>query len=116
VDRKLTALLTEHIELAVPVLVAAKNGDNDALDTAVADWYENARQIGRFLAKANPAWKDAPRMMKAHITQTIAYASDQLQGDYAKSIEDYGEAEHHMLMFANELSAGIIKEFPGRFR
>jgi hypothetical protein len=113
---ELTALLTEHIELAVPVLVAAKSGDDVALDAAVADWYRNARQIGRFLAKANPAWKDARGMMRTHITQTIAYASDQLQGDYAKSIKDYDEAEHHMLMLANELSAGIIKEFPGRFR
>jgi hypothetical protein len=113
---RLTELLTEHIQLAVPVLVAAKNGDDDALETAVADWYENARQIGRFLAKANPAWKDARRMMRTHITQTIAYASDQLQGDYAKSIKDYDEAEHHMLMLADELSAGIIREFPGRFR
>ena len=113
---KLTALLTEHIELAVPVLVAAKNGDSDALDTAVANWYENARQIGGFLAKANPAWKGARKMLKTHITQTVAYASDQLQGDYAKSIEDYDEAEDHMLMLADQLSAGIIKEFPGRFR
>ena len=113
---KLTVLLTEHIQLAVPVLVAAKNGDSDALDTAVANWYENARQIGGFLAKANPAWKGARKMLKTHITQTVAYASDQLQGDYAKSIEDYDKAEEHMLMLADQLSAGIIKAFPGRFR
>ena len=113
---QLTALLTEHIELAVPVLVAAKSGDSDALDTAVANWYENARQIGRFLAKANPAWKGAREMLKTHITQTVAYAADQLQGDYAKSIKDYDKAQGHMLMLADELSAGIIKEFPGRFR
>jgi len=113
---KLTALLTEHIQLAVPVLVAAKKGDSDALDAAVADWYRNAREVGSFLAKANPAWKGARKMLKVHITQTVAYASDQLQGDYAKSIRDYDEAEAHMLMLADQLSAGIIKEFPGRFR
>ena len=113
---KLTALLTEHIQLAVPVLVAAKKGDSDALDAAVADWYRNAREIGSFLAKANPGWKGARKMLKVHITQTVAYASDQLQGDYAKSIRDYDEAEAHMLMLADQLSAGIIKGFPGRFR
>jgi hypothetical protein len=113
---KLTALLTEHIELAVPVLVAAKNGDSDAFDTAVADWYRNARQVGDFLVKTNPTWKGARRMLKTHITQTVAYAADQLQGDYAKSIEDYDKAESHMLMLADQLSAGIIKQFPGRFR
>ena len=113
---KLTALLTEHIQLAVPVLVAAKKGDSDALDAAVADWYRNAREVGSFLAKANPAWKGARKRLRVHITQTVAYASDQLQGDYAKSIRDYDEAEGHMLMLADQLSAGIIKEFPGRFR
>jgi hypothetical protein len=113
---ELTKLLTEHIQLAVPVLVAAKKGDSDALDTAVADWYANARQVGSFLAKATPAWKGARKMLKVHITQTVAYASDQLQGDYAKSIADYDEAEEHMLMLADQLSAGIIEEFPGRFR
>ena len=114
--KKLTALLTEHIQLAVPVLVAAKDGDSDALNTAVANWYKNARQIGVFLAKANPALKSVPKMMRTHITQTVAYASDQLKGDYAKSIEDYDKAESHMLMLADQLSAGIIKQFPGRFR
>lgn len=115
-DNELTALLTEHIQLAVPVLVAAKSGDSDALDTAVADWYENARRIGVFLARANPAWKSVRKMMRTHITQTVAYAADQLHGDYAKSIEDYDKAESHMLMLADQLSAGIIKQFPGRFR
>jgi hypothetical protein len=112
----LTELLSEHIDLAVPVLVAARSGDDDALEKAVASWYENARQIGRFLARAIPSSNDARGMMRTHITQTIAYASDQLQGDYAKSINHYDKAEHHMLMLADELSAGIIKEFPRRFR
>lgn len=113
---RLTALLTEHIKLAVPVLVAAKSGNEDALNAAVADWYANAKQVGSFLAKANPNWRGARKMLKTHITQTIAYASDQLQGDYAKSIADYEKAEDHMLMLADQLSAGIIDQFPGRFR
>lgn len=113
---QLTALLREHIELAVPVLVAAKAGDNSALDTAVADWYRNAKEVGEFLEKANPAWKDGQEMLEEHITGTIVYAVDQLKGDYAKSIKDYEAAERHMLMLADELSAGLIKAFPKRFR
>lgn len=113
---KLTALLTEHIQDAVPVLVAAKAGDTEALNQAVDVWYANAREIGKFLGSANPAWKGAQGMLKAHITGTVAYASDQLQGDYAKSIQDYDKAEAHMMMLADQLSAGIIKQFPRRFR
>jgi hypothetical protein len=113
---QLTKLLTEHIQLAVPVLQAAKAGDTVALNTAVANWQANAKQIGTFLAKANPAWKGAPNLLKAHITGTIAYATDAIKGDHAKAVADYDKAEKHMLMLGNVLSAGLIKQFPARFR
>lgn len=114
---QLTVLLTEHINDAVPVLTAAKTGDSAALDAAVADWYANAREIGAFLASANPNWDkaDMEDMMEMHITQTIAYASDALTGDFAKSITDYNTAEQHMNEMSNMLSAGIIQQFPSEF-
>jgi hypothetical protein len=115
---QLTALLTEHIMEAVPVLTAAKAGDSAALETAVNDWYANAEKIGMFLAAANPNWSedDMVEMMRMHITQTVAYATDLLTGDHAKSIVDYDLAEQHMQQMANDLSAGLIAQFPERFR
>ena len=115
---QLTALLKEHINEAVPVLTAAKAGDSAALQIAVADWYANAKEIGDFLATANPKWDKAEmeNMMKSHITQTIAYASDALAGDYAKAIANYGIAEQHMQEMSDMLSAGLIQQFPGQFR
>lgn len=115
---QLTALLKEHINDAVPVLTAAKAGDSAALDTAVAAWYANANAIGDFLAAANPNWDKAEMesMMQGHITQTIAYASDALGGDFAKAIADYGIAEQHMQDMGDMLSAGLIQQFPKKFR
>jgi hypothetical protein len=115
---QLTALLTEHINGSVPVLTAAKAGDSAALNIAVAAWYANADAIGEFLASANPHWKkaDMTSMMEMHITQTIAYASNALAGDYAKAIADYGVAEHHMQEMSDMLSAGLIQQFPKKFR
>jgi hypothetical protein len=115
---QLTALLKEHITDAVPVLTAAKAGDSAALKTAVAAWYANANQIGDFLAAANPNWNktDMESMMQSHITQTIAYASDALTGDYTKAIADYGIAEQHMQEMGDMLSAGLIQQFPKNFR
>lgn len=115
--RQLTALLTEHIKDAVPVLTAAKAGDTAGLDTAVEQWYRNADQIASFLSSANPDFKPGPMkdMMRGHITQTIAYASDMLQGDRAKAIADYEVAEAHMMQMADMLTAGIVKQFPKRF-
>lgn len=113
---RLTALLTEHIELAVPVLVAARDGNESALNTAVADWYDNASRVGKFLAAANPAWKDGEEMLEHHIDSTIAYSVDQLEGNYAKSIRDYNAAEKHMVMLGNQIARGLVKAFPNKFR
>lgn len=114
----LTALLKEHINDAVPVLTAAKAGDTDALNTAIDEWNRNAREIGDFLAGANPKnWgkADMEAMMEGHISQTVAYAAAQLQGDYAESIRLYDEAAAHMADMADMLSSGIIAQFPKKF-
>ena len=115
--QQLTDLLTAHIKDAVPVLTAAKAGDTTALNKAVAVWYVNAQDIADFLASANPAWKQGEmrQMMKAHITQTIAYASAVLGGDPASAITKYDEAEAHMVEMADMLSDGIVAQFPEKF-
>ncbi|NUR07888.1 MAG: hypothetical protein HOQ45_12890 [Nocardioidaceae bacterium] len=114
---QLTALLQTHIKDAVPVLVAAKSGDTAGFDKAERAWYANAKQIGDFLAAANPNWhkRVMEQMMRTHITQTTTYAADQLQGRYATSIRDYDTAETHMMTMADLLSAGLVKQFPDRF-
>ncbi|WP_173924109.1 hypothetical protein [Agromyces sp. Marseille-P2726] len=114
---QLTELLTTHIEQAVPVLTAAKAGDDDALRKAVKAWYRNADDIADFLAKANPAWpkRDMRDMMEAHITTTIGYAGDVLSHDHAGAIAKYDEAEAHMVEMADMLSQGLIAQFPDRF-
>ena len=115
---QLTALLTTHIEQAVPVLTAAQDGDQDALDQALADWYGNAEEIADFLSAANPDnWpRSATRpMMEAHIDTTTIYAVDLLGGDYTAAIADYEMALEHMTMMADTLSAGLIAQFPDQF-
>lgn len=115
---QLTALLTTHIEQAVPVLTAAQEGDQEALDQALADWYSNAEEIADFLSAANPdSWpQSATRpMMEAHIDTTTVYAVDLLSGDYVAAVEHYDEALEHMTMLADALSAGIVTQFPDRF-
>lgn len=115
--KQLAALLTEHINEAVPVLTAAKAGDAEALEKAVAAWYANARDIADFLASANPHWRQAEmrQMMRGHITQTLAYASDLLNGKHAAAVSAYDTAEAHMAEMADMLSDGIVRQFPRKF-
>jgi hypothetical protein len=116
--QQLADLLTTHINQAVPVLVAAKAGDQKALKRALKDWYANAKDIADFLAKANPDnWpKQALRdMLKGHIDQTTAYASDIIGGHYVDAIVEYDEAEAHMMHLSDTLARGIIAQFPEKF-
>jgi len=115
---ELTALLHDHITIAVEILQAAKAGDTGAFDDASSRWYANANDIADFLASANPrSWpRDVMRAdMKTHLDQTLAEASHELQGDYPASVRDYEAIHLHILDMADMLSSGIIKQFPQLF-
>jgi hypothetical protein len=116
---QLTALLKDHIGIAVQLLQAATAGDDAAFEQARTDWYANAVDIADLLAKANPRYwpRDTMRAaMKGHLDQTLAEASHELTGDYAGSVADYDEIHQHILMMADVLSRGIVRAFPHRFR
>jgi hypothetical protein len=113
---QLTALLNDHIAIAVELLQAAKAGDTDAFNDANARWYANANDIADFLATANPRnWRQADMRaaMKTHLDQTLAEAAHELAGDYAASVADYEQIHVHILAMADLLSFGIWRQFPG---
>jgi hypothetical protein len=113
---QLTALLNDHITIAVELLQAAKAGNTEAFNDAKARWYANADDIADFLAAANPRWwpRDTMRAaMRTHLDQTLAEAAHELAGDYAASVADYEEIHQHILAMADLLSFGIWRQFPG---
>jgi hypothetical protein len=117
--QQLTALLNDHITIAVELLQAAKASDTPAFDDAHRRWHENANDIADFLSAANPNYWPADAMrdaMNGHLEQTLAEASHELGGDYAASVADYDEIHAHILGMADLLSSGIIGAFPKQFR
>ncbi|MEO7428951.1 MAG: hypothetical protein ABIY48_06165 [Acidimicrobiales bacterium] len=114
---KLTTLLKGHIATAGEIITAAKASDNAAVTKASTAWYANADEIASFLAGANPAWPAATLkdMMKTHLDQTLAEATAQLTGDYAKSVSEYDHIVTHIVDMADALSSGIVTQFPDRF-
>jgi hypothetical protein len=116
---QLTALLKQHIAGAVALLQAAKAGDQNMIEQRTAEWHVNGKQIADFLHEANPRnWsrKALRRMMRRHLDQTISEAVNRLQGNYRADVRDYDEIHRHILVMADTLSSGIIKQFPRRFR
>ncbi|GAA4287552.1 hypothetical protein [Georgenia daeguensis] len=116
---QLTALLTDHILIAVDILQAARAGDGDALADARARWAANGDDIGNFLGEADPRHWPADEMragMATHLDQTFSEAANELGGSYAASVADYDAAHLHVLDMADTLSSGIIARFPAMFR
>jgi hypothetical protein len=115
---RLTALLHDHITIAVELLQDAKAGDTAAFDAANTRWYANANDIADFLSAANPRfWPPATMRaaMKTHLDQTLAEAVAELGADHPGSVTAYDAIHLHILDMADLLSSGIFGQFPGRF-
>lgn len=115
---QLTALLKDHILIAAELVGAAKAADDVKTADAKKRWYSNANDIAAFLHKANPTnWPEATMRsaMKTHLDQTLDEATHRLQGKYDDDVRDYDEIVKHILMMADTLSSGIIKQFPAKF-
>jgi hypothetical protein len=116
---QLTALLREHILIAVDVLVAARAGDQPALEEALARWDANADDIAAFLDAANPDnWPldEMRAMMREHLALTTQEAVARLAGDFAADIAAYDAVHEQALEMADMLSTGVIEQFPHHFR
>jgi hypothetical protein len=117
--QRLTSLLRGHILIAVDVLAAAKAGDTSGLAKAQARWTRNADQVAGFLSSANPtAWPRAEMrgMMRHHLKLTTDEAVARLTGEWSADVRAYGKIQAQILDMADMLSAGIISQFPQRFR
>lgn len=115
---QLTALLRDHILIAAEILQAAKDGDQAALENAIARWYANADDIAEFLHSANPEnWPldEMQAMMREHLDLTLEEAVAQQNGDYVASIAAYDRVHVQALEMADMLSDGIIRQFPNQF-
>jgi hypothetical protein len=115
---QLTALLKDHILIAVEILHAVKNQNPSAIEDAIDRWYANANDIAEFLSAANPQFWPKDTLLAAmnmHLDQTLDEAAHELAGEYQRSVGDYDDAHLHILAMADVLSSGIIGQFPSHF-
>jgi hypothetical protein len=115
---KLSTLLRDHITIATEVVKAAKGGDKPQLASAQQKWTANGKDIAAFLSGANPNWtkKALEDMLQTHLDLTTGEVVGRLNKDWAADIKAYDEGHAHMLMFADALTDGIVKQFPAKFK
>lgn len=115
---KLALLLREHINLAVQITDAAKNGNKEYLGKYNKLWYENADSIAKFLSSANPnySYDTLKDMLYKHLQFVTDQVVARLNKDWNADIQAYDKGENHMIMFADVITDGIIKQFPQKFK
>ena len=116
---KLTAELRQHILIAADLVAAAKAGDQAKLADAQSRWEQNADGIASVLNSVNPRfWKLATMKaeMHMHLALTTEEAVARLNGDWKADVAAYDQIHRHILHMSDLLSAGLVKQFPKRFR
>jgi hypothetical protein len=116
---KLTEELRRHILIAADVIAAAKAGDASRLAEAQARWAANGEDIAAVLNSVNPRhWKLAKMKaeLEMHLKLTTEEAVARLRGDWNGDVAAYEKIHRHALHLSDLLSAGLIKQFPRRFR
>lgn len=113
----LTALLKEHISIAVELIDAAKAGNKAGQAQADAKWQQNAVDIADFLSRANPQWprEALVEMMKTHLSTTTDEVVARLTKKWDDDVRAFDAVYDHILKMADALSDGIIKQFPEKF-
>lgn len=114
---RLAALLREHILIAADLVKAAKAGDAAGQDQASRKFFQNGDELAVFLSSANPNWprKTLEVALQGHLQMVIDQVVATLHKDTAAAIAAYDKGHEHMLMVADVLSSGIVKQFPERF-
>ena len=114
---RLTALLKDHILIAVDLVAAAKAGDEAAFATHDSRWTANVGEIAAFLAGANPHWPEADvrDLLLLHLRLTKDEAVARLSGDWAADVRAFDDIFTEIMVVADTLHDGLVAQFPGRF-
>ncbi len=114
---QLSILLRQHILIAVNIINDVKAGNTTAQAADEALWTQNADQIATFLAAANPNWPKATlqSLLYTHLSTTKAELVARYTKDYPGDVAAWDAVYNHILVMADALSDGILKQYPGKF-
>jgi REP element-mobilizing transposase RayT len=115
---RLVGLLTEHIAIAGKIVNAAKSGNQADFEKFNKEWYKNADDIAKFLSSANPNWthKQLKDLLDRHLQLLAENVAARLAKNWEADIIAFDQGEDHIILLADTLTEGIVKQFPDRFR
>ena len=115
---KLTDLLKQHIMIAVELVGDATAGDDAKFAKDDRRWSDNASDIAKFLAGANPNWpeKDVMDLLALHLQLTKGEVVARLKQDWKASVKAFDDIFTEIMVLADALYDGLVAQFPDKFR
>jgi hypothetical protein len=114
---QLSKLLKEHETIGAEVVMAARDGKKTQQQDADKRWHANAQQISELLAKWNPNWskESMTEMMNKHLSTTTEEVKARVDKKWDEDVKAFDTAYEQVLDMADDLSQGIVKQFPEKF-
>lgn len=106
-------LITEHLVIAAKLVHAIVDNNTTEIDTLNTAWYQNADDIAVAFSSINPHYdKELLRsMLHTHLDLTKEEVINRFQKDHVKEIETFDRVEQEIIMMADYLTRGILKQF-----
>lgn len=106
-------LFTEHLTIAAQLVNAMKTKDEKTAQEQQQKWYQNAQDLATLLGEMNPYWKTEAwqGMFNEHLKMTGNEAAQILAGQHQTSINQYDLIEKQVLLMADQMACGMIKQF-----
>jgi hypothetical protein len=116
--KQLTGLLKQHIMIAVDLVADAKSGDDAKFARDDQRWTDNANEIARFLAAANPNWpqKDVADLLALHLKLTKDEVVARLGRDWTAAVKAFDDIFTEIMVLADALYDGLVAQFPEKFQ
>ncbi|WP_410770380.1 glycosyltransferase [Fontibacillus sp. BL9] len=114
----LAELLKEHILIAGKIVDAAKSGQQAEVEKLNKEWHRNADDIAKFLNSLNPYWtvKEFQTLLYHHLELITNALTARLNKDWNADIMAFDQGENHIIVLADALTRGIIRQFPDKFK
>lgn len=112
-ENQLKTLLTEHIEIADKLMRALQDGNEQEAAQIEEDWRQNADQIAAMLSSANPNYnyEELQRSFNMHLDLMKRQMMADINHNYEEFVKATDENAEHLLMMADTLTEGIMKQF-----
>jgi len=115
---RLAGLLRDHVKAAAGFVAAAPFRDSTQLAVARDQWTANTDSVAEFLAGVNPNW--SRQTLAELLGRLVSLTSDavlaRMDEKYEAEVEDCDAMHQQAMRVADELSAGIIRQFPTNFQ